>query len=243
MGEPKIDRPQNAPSHAGHRARLRERFRQAGAEGVHDYELLELILFNAIPRRDVKPLAKVLLSHFGTFADVVSAPKDRLLEVSVDIPGKMALKVTERVVDEFRIAQAAALQLTKANVIERPVISSWSDLLAYCRASTAYEPIEQFRVLFLNNKNALIADEKQQTGTVNHTPVYPREVVKRALTLNASSLILVHNHPSGDPNPSRADIEMTKKIVTAAKAVEISVLDHLIIGRGGHASFKTLGLL
>ncbi|MEM9987981.1 MAG: DNA repair protein RadC [Pseudomonadota bacterium] len=233
----------SAPHHSGHRARLRDRFRKAGVEGVQDYELLELLLFNAIPRRDVKPLAKALLTKFGSFADVLAAPQDQLLGFQVAIPDKLALKVTQRVVDEFALCRAAALQFTQANVLERPVISSWSDLLAYCRATTAYEPIEQFRVLFLNNKNALIADEKQQTGTVNHTPVYPREVVKRALTLNASSLILVHNHPSGDPSPSRADIEMTRKIVEAAKAVDISVHDHLVIGRGEHASFKSLGLL
>lgn len=232
-----------APSHAGHRQRLRDRFRAAGVEGVQDYELLELILFNAIPRRDVKPLARTLLDQFGSVADVLSAPRDRLILIKVAVPGKPPLHVTERVVDEFQLVRATAVQLTKANVLERPIISSWGDLLAYCRASTAYEPVEQFRILFLNTKNAVIADEQQQAGTVNHTPVYPREIVKRALTLNASSLILVHNHPSGDPKPSRADIEMTKKIVVAAQAVEISVHDHLIIGRGNHASFKALGLL
>lgn len=232
-----------AASPAGHRARLRERFRRAGAEGVQDYELLELILFNAIPRRDVKPLAKALLQTFGTLADVLSAPRDRLLDVRVKLADGKMLAVTERVADEFQIVRAAALQLSQANVLNRPVLSSWQALLDYCQASTAYEPVEQFRILFLNHKNALISDEKQQTGTVNHTPVYPREVVKRALALNASAIILVHNHPSGDPTPSRADIQMTEKIVSAAKAVDISVHDHLIIGRGRHSGFRSLGLI
>lgn len=239
--------PQNpvpaAASPAGHRARLRERFRRAGPSGVNDYELIELLLFNAIPRQDVKPLAKALLETFGSVADVLSAPRERLLDVSVVSAAGRKLSVTDRVADEFKIVQAAALELAKANVLERPVISSWEALLSYCRASTAYEPVEQFRILFLNTKNVLIADEKQQTGTVNHTPVYPREVVKRALALNATALILVHNHPSGDPTPSRADIEMTAKIVAAAKAVDITVHDHVVVGRKEHASFRALGLL
>lgn len=232
-----------AASPAGHRARLRERFRRAGAEGVQDYELIELILFNAIPRRDVKPLAKALLETFGTLADVLSAPRDRLLDIRVKLADGKTLAMGERAADEFQLVRTAALKLSQANVLNRPVLSSWKALLDYCQASTAYEEIEQFRILFLNHKNALIADEKQQTGTINHTPVYPREVVKRALALNASALILVHNHPSGDPTPSRADIQMTEKIVSATKAVDISVHDHLIIGRGEHVSFKSLGLL
>ncbi|MEM9234583.1 MAG: DNA repair protein RadC [Pseudomonadota bacterium] len=232
-----------ATSPAGHRARLRDRFRRAGAEGVQDYQLLELILFNGIPRRDVKPLAKALLQTFGSVADVLSAPRDRLMEVRVKLPDGKTLGLGERAADEFQLVRAAALQLSQANVLNRPVLSSWKALLDYCQASTAYEAVEQFRILFLNHKNTLIADEKQQTGTVNHTPVYPREVVKRALALNASAIILVHNHPSGDPTPSRADIQMTEKIVEAAKAVDISVHDHLVIGRGDHVSFRTLGLL
>jgi DNA repair protein RadC len=219
---------------AGHRQRLRDRFDRAGIDGVQDYELLELILFRAIPRRDVKPLAKELLTTFGSFADVIAAPKSRLR----DIKG-----ISDAVVTELKIVQAAALKLSLDNVLERTVLSSWSDLLAYCRSAVAYEKIEQFRILFLDNKNALIADEKQQTGTVNHTPVYPREVVKRALALDASSIILVHNHPSGDPTPSRADIQMTSQIVAAAEPLGIKVHDHLIIGRGQHVSFKSLGLL
>lgn len=228
---------------AGHRKRLRERFRRAGAEGVQDYELLELILFNAIPQRDVKPLAKALIKQFGSFADVIAAPRALLEQVEVPVDGKTPLKVGERAMDEFAITRAAALELSRANVLGRPVLSSWSDLLAYCRSAVSYEKIEQFRVLFLDNKNTLIADEKQSTGTVNHTPVYPREVVKRALTLEASALILVHNHPSGDPAPSRADIEVTKLIADAAKGVGVRVHDHLVIGRGREVSFKSLGLL
>lgn len=239
MGDGTID----AASPHGHRARLRERFRKAGAEGLHDYELLELILFNAIPRRDVKPLAKALLATFGSVADVLSAPRDRLMDVRVKLADGKTLAMGERAADEFQLCRAAALTLSQANVLDRPVLSSWQALLDYCQAAVAYEPVEQFRILFLNHKNALIADEKQQTGTVNHTPVYPREVVKRALALNASAIILVHNHPSGDPTPSQADIQMTDKIIAAAKAVDISVHDHLIIGRGTHTSLRSLGMM
>lgn len=232
-----------APSSDGHRARLRGRFRRGGRSALQDYELLELVLFNAIPRRDVKPLAKVLLETFKTFADVISAPEERLKLVRVEMDGKPPLTVSARVVDEFRLVREAALELTQANVLDRPVLSSWQAVLDYCTASTAYEDIEQFRILFLNNKNMLIADEKQQTGTVNHTPVYPREVVKRALAHNATAIILVHNHPSGDPTPSPADIKTTQDIQTAVSAVGVAVHDHLIVGRGAHTSFRSLGLL
>jgi len=228
---------------AGHRERLRKRFVAGGADAVQDYELLELVLFNAIPRRDVKPLAKVLLAAFGSFADVINAPTDRLKTVTVPIDGKTALKVSDRVVAEFALVRASALKLTAANVLNRQVLTDWDSLVAYCRSATAYEQVEQFRILFLNNKNALIADEKQQTGTINHTPVYVREVIKRALTLNAGAIILVHNHPSGDPTPSQADIKMTAKIVEAAKAVDLVVHDHLIIGRGREVSFRSLGFM
>ncbi|NHK26603.1 JAB domain-containing protein [Parvularcula flava] len=219
---------------AGHRERLRARFVKAGVDGVQDYELLELVLFRAIPRKDVKPLAKTLLDRFGSFADVLAAPRERLKEVS---------GVSDTVVTEMKVVQAAAVKFAQDNILHRTVLSSWADLLSYCRAATAYEKIEQFRILFLDNKNILIADEKQQTGTINHTPVYPREVVKRALELDAASIILVHNHPSGDPTPSRPDIDMTNRIVEAAGAVGIKVHDHLVIGRGQHVSFKGLGLL
>ena len=238
-----------APAHdtktlqAGHRERLRERFVAGGSDALQEYELLELLLFNAIPRRDVKPLAKVLIREFGSFADVINAPHDRLSTMSVPIEGKPPLKVGPRVIAEFALARAAALKLTAANVLGREVLTSWDSLVAYCRSATAYEQVEQFRILFLNNKNVLIADEKQQTGTVNHTPVYVREVIKRALTLNASAIILVHNHPSGDPTPSRADIQMTAQITAAAKAVDLVVHDHLVIGRGQEVSFRALGLL
>lgn len=225
-----------APSNhaAGHRERLRTRFRKTGAEGLHDYELLELVLFRAIPRRDVKPLAKELIKAFGGFAEVLAAPIERLTEIK---------GVSENVAQELKIVQAAAVKLSQERVLKRPVISSWDALLSYCRAAMADEKTELFRILFLDKKNILIADEVQQRGTVDHTPVYPREVVKRALELGASAIILVHNHPSGDPTPSRNDIDMTRQIVDAAGALNIRVHDHLIIGHKHHASFKTLGLL
>ncbi len=219
---------------AGHRQRLRQRFIKAGVDGVQDYELLEMILFRALPRQDTKPLAKSLIMSFGSFADVLAAPIERLVEIK---------GVSTAVATELKIIQAASIKLAQENILGKQVITSWADLLAYCRAAMATEQIEQFRILFLDNKNVLIADEKQQTGTVNHTPVYPREVVKRALVLNASSIILVHNHPSGDPTPSRADIDMTNQIVGAATPVGVKVHDHLVIGRGKHVSFKSLGLL
>lgn len=219
---------------AGHRERLRTRFRKAGVDGVQDYELLELVLFRAIPRRDVKPLAKELIATFGGFAQTLAAPIERLTE---------AKGVSESVAQELKIVQAAAVKLAQARVLKRPVISSWDALLSYCRAAMADEKTELFRILFLDKKNILIADEVQQRGTVDHTPVYPREVVKRALELGASAIILVHNHPSGDPTPSNADIEMTKQIVSAAKALDIRIHDHLVIGHEHHASFKSLGLL
>ena len=225
----------SADNHAvGHRERLRARFDKAGVDGLQDYELLELVLFRAIPRRDVKPLAKQLLSTFGGFAEVIAAPADRLMEIK---------GVSENVARELRIVHAASVKLAQERILNRPVISSWNDLLAYCRAAMADEKTEIFRILFLDKKNILIADEVQQRGTVDHTPVYPREVVKRALELGASAIILVHNHPSGDPTPSRADVEMTNEIIKAAKALHIRVHDHIIIGHKHHASFKSLGLL
>jgi DNA repair protein RadC len=222
------------PHYAGHRARLRERFLKAGGGALADYELLELILFRAIPRRDVKPLAKLLLQKFGSFADVLAAPPGRLGEVA---------GLGEAAIAELKIVQAAALKLSQAQILGRPAVGSWQALLDYCTASMATHATEQFRILFLDRKNVLIADEIQQTGTVDHTPVYPREVIKRALELGASAIILVHNHPSGDVTPSRADIEMTKLIVKAGEGVGVKVHDHLIIGRQGHASFKTLRLI
>ncbi len=219
---------------AGHRERLRARFLNGGADAMPDYELLEMTLFAALPRRDTKPLAKALLARFGSFAEVIAAPRARLMEVK---------GVGESVANHLKIVEAAAHRLARTKVMGRPALSSWSALLDYCTAAMARSQNEEFRVLFLDRKNNLIADEVQNRGTVDHTPVYPREIIKRALELTASAIILVHNHPSGDPTPSKADILMTREIVTAAKALSIAVHDHLVIGRGGHASFKSLGLL
>jgi DNA repair protein RadC len=219
---------------AGHRQRLRARFLKGGADAMPDYELLELTLFAAVPRRDTKPLAKALLARFGSFAEVMAAPSARLLEVK---------GVGESIVQHLKIVEAAAQRLAKTRVMGRPALSSWTALLDYCTAAMARAQNEEFRVLFLDRKNVLIADEVQNRGTVDHTPVYPREIIKRALELGASSIILVHNHPSGDPTPSKADIAMTREVAAAAKALGITVHDHLVIGRAGHASFKSLGLL
>jgi DNA repair protein RadC len=219
------------PHYYGHRERLRGRFRDAGAEALSDYELLELLLFRALPRRDVKPLAKTLLAKFGSFAEVIAAPEARLAEVK----GLGGAGITE-----LKIVQAAASRLLHGAIKKRPVLSSWSSVLDYCRTAQGFADREQFRVLFLDKRNALIADKVQQTGTVDHTPVYPREVVKRALELSASAIILVHNHPSGDPTPSQADIAMTQQIIAVANPLGISVHDHLIVGKDGHASLKGL---
>ena len=218
----------------GHRARLRERFMEGGAAALPDYELLELVLFRAMPRQDVKPLARLLIDHFGDFNRVISAPVQRLLAVS---------GVGHAVVQELKIVEAAAHRLARAKVMHRPVLSSWDALLDYCRTAMAHRETEQFRVLYLDRKNVLIADEEQARGTVDHVPVYPREVVKRALEVNASALILVHNHPSGDPTPSQADIQMTKSIVGIAAPLGISVHDHIIVGKNGHASLKGMKLM
>ena len=224
----------DVPHYVGHRERLRERFLAGGADSLPDYELLELALFAAIPRRDVKPLAKALLAQFGGFADVIAAPRERLLEIE---------GIGEGTVAQLKIIEAAALRLSKTRLIGRPALSSWAALLDYCAAAMARGMREEFRVLFLDRKNILIADEVQSSGTIDHTPVYPREVVRRALELSASAMILVHNHPSGDPTPSRADIELTREIAAAAQPLKIAVHDHIVIGRSGHASFKALGLL
>jgi DNA repair protein RadC len=207
---------------------------KGGAEAMPDYELLELTLFAAVPRRDTKPLAKALLLRFGSFAEVIAAPPARLKEVK---------GVGDTVVHHLKIVEAAAHRLARTRVINRPVLSSWTALLEYCTAAMARVPHEEFRVLFLDRKNVLIADEVQAKGTVDHTPVYPREIIKRALELSSSAIILVHNHPSGDPAPSKADIAMTREVASAAKMMGITVHDHLVIGRAGHASFKSLGLL
>ena len=219
---------------AGHRQRLRDRFTNGGADAVPDYELLEMILFRAFPRIDTKPIAKRLLARFGSFAEVVSAPAERLKEIE---------GVGDRAVQELKLIKTAAERLTKGQIQSRPALSSWSGVLDYLRLAQGFEDREHFRILFLDKKNALIADEVQGRGTVDHTPVYPREVVKRALALGASAVIMAHNHPSGDTTPSRADIDMTRAVAKALATVGIVLHDHVIISRGRHSSFRSLGLL
>ncbi len=226
--------PDPKPHYLGHRQRLRRRFLDGGPDALPDYELVELLLTLAIPRGDVKPLAKRLLDHFKSLPGLLQASPQALTEVE---------GVGEAAATALKVVQAAAQRLARQEVLHRPILSSWDKLLDYCHISMAHRGVEQFHLLFLDRKNVLIADEAQQTGTVDQTPVYPREVVKRALELNATALILVHNHPSGDPKPSRADIDMTYQVRDAAKAVGIVLHDHLVIGRSGHASFKALGLL
>lgn len=227
--------PGRLPSYiADHRKRLRTRFIQGGAQAMPDYELLELVLFRAIPRQDVKPLAHALLDRFGDFNAVIAAPQERLREVR---------GTGDAVICELKIVEAAAHRLARARILRRQVVSSWDQLLDYCHTTMAHRDTEQFRVLFLDRKNVLIADEAQASGTIDHVPVYPREVVKRALELNASALILVHNHPSGDPTPSDADIAMTHQVDAAAQALSITLHDHLIIGKSRELSFRAEGLL
>jgi DNA repair protein RadC len=221
------------PHYHGHRERLRARFMEAGAQALADYEMLELVLFRAVPRRDVKPLAKDLLQRFGSFAEVISAPVERLKQEGLG----------EAAVIELKIVQAAAQRLARGEVKKRTALSSWTAVIDYVRAAQAFAEKEQFRILFLDKKNQVIADEVQQEGTVDHTPVYPREVVKRALELSATALILVHNHPSGDPTPSQADVEMTRQVAQVARTLGIQVLDHVIVGKDGHASLKGLKLI
>lgn len=217
-----------------HRQRLRARFMAGGAAAMPDYELLELVLFRAIPRRDVKPLARALMDRFGDFNRVITASEPRLRDIS---------GVGDAVVTELRIVEAAAQRLARARVMQTHVVSSWEALLDYCHTTMAHRETEQFRVLYLDRKNVLIADEEQGRGTVDHVPVYPREVAKRALELNASALILVHNHPSGDPTPSPSDIEMTHQIVAACDALGLTLHDHLIIGKSRELSFRSEGLI
>lgn len=219
---------------ADHRKRLRSRFMEGGAAAMPDYELLELVLFRAIPRQDVKPLARRLLDTFGDFNRVVTASPARLVSVQ---------GVGDAVVQELKIVEASAQRMMRARVMHRAVLSSWDALLDYCHTAMAHGEIEQFRILFLDRKNVLIADEQQARGTVDHVPVYPREVVKRALELNASALILVHNHPSGDPTPSEADITMTAQVQDAAQVFGITLHDHLIIGKERELSFRAAGYL
>ncbi|PJJ82911.1 DNA repair protein RadC [Brevirhabdus pacifica] len=218
----------------GHRQRLRRRFTEGGAEAIPDYEMLELVLFRALPRQDVKPLASRLMEAFGSFNAVLSAPPARLLALP---------EVGPAVVCELKIVEAAAHRLARSRVMNRQVLSSWDALLAYCHATMSHRETEQFRIFYLDRKNVLIADEEQARGTVDHVPVYPREVAKRALEINASAVILVHNHPSGDPTPSDSDIDMTGRILQALTALGIVLHDHLVIGKSREISFRAEGLI
>ncbi|SEP59321.1 DNA repair protein RadC [Loktanella sp. DSM 29012] len=217
-----------------HRARLRDRFRTGGAAALPDYEMLELLLFRSIPRQDVKPLARALIDHFGDLNGVLSATPDRLGRIK---------GVGDAVITDLKLVEAATHRMARGRVMQRHVVSSWDALLDYCHTVMSHRDTEQFRILFLDTRNTLIADEAQASGTIDHVPVYPREVVKRALELNAASLILVHNHPSGDPTPSDADIAMTRQIAAAAETMRITVHDHLIIGKSRELSFRAEGLL
>ncbi|WP_208347078.1 RadC family protein [Pseudaestuariivita rosea] len=217
-----------------HRKRLRERFVQGGPQAMPDYELLELILFRSIPQCDVKPVARRLLDAFGDFNRVISADPERLMEIR---------GVGETVATDIKILEAAAHRMARAKVMQRPILSSWDALLDYCHTAMSHRETETFRVLYLDRKNVLIADEEQAKGTVDHVPVYPREVMKRALDINASAIILVHNHPSGDPTPSDADITMTQQIANAALSLGITLHDHLIIGKSQELSFRSEGLI
>ena len=218
----------------GHRKRMRERLIKGGAAALLDQDLLEMLLFLAVPRRDTKPVAKALLDRFGSFAGTISAPPNELLGVDGVAEASMAA---------LKLVQAAALLLIRSELVEKPVLNNWDKLMDYLNAVMARERVEQFRVLFLDSRNRLKADEAQARGTVNHTPVYPREVVKRALELNATAILLVHNHPSGDPTPSREDIAMTREVAEAARAVSVVLHDHVVVGNGRWISFKSEGLL
>jgi DNA repair protein RadC len=226
--------PTEAPHYHGHRARLKERFAERGADALADYELLELVLFNALPRADVKPLAKRLIAAFGDFNHAVSAPPARLREVE---------GAGDAVVHQLKLVEAAAQRLAQARVVKRDVLSSWSAVVDYCKTRMAHRGTEAFRILFLDRKNVLIADEEHARGTVDAVSVHVREVVKRALELGASSIVMVHNHPSGDPTPSQADIQMTRRVKEGLAAVDIRLHDHLVIGKDRDASFTALGLL
>lgn len=226
--------PTETPDYLGHRKRLRERFYGAGPDTLADYELLEMALYPAIPRRDTKSIAKALLKKFGSFAEVLHAPVSRLREIE---------GIGEASINQIKLLAAAASRVAKGEVKKSIALSSWNDVIDYVRTGMAFADKEQFRLLFLDKRNQLISDEVQQTGTVDHTPVYPREVIKRALELSATALILVHNHPSGDPTPSQADIQMTKAIVEIATPLGISVHDHIIVGKKGHASLKGMRLI
>lgn len=237
MSEPQagfFEKPTGETDHKGHRQRLRERFRKNGEQSLADYELLEFLLFSALPRQDTKPIAKALLKRFGSFAAVVTAPRARLKEIK---------GLSDNSIDTLHAVHAAIARYHKAELNERRLLDSWSKVMDYLQASMELSEIEQFRVLYLDKKNALIADEVQQTGTVDHTPVYPREVIRRALDHGATAVILVHNHPSGDPTPSRADIQMTRQLVDIAKPLGIEIHDHIVVGLRSNVSFKGLQLI
>jgi len=223
-----------APHFLGHRQRLRERFTEHGADAFPDYELLEMFLFRSVPRRDTKKMAKDLIQRFGSFAEVIGAPLERLTEVS---------GIGESVATDLKLVEAAVKRVTKRRITERKSLGSWSEVIDYCRAAMAFDDRESFRCLFLDKKNGLILDEVQGRGTVDHTPVYPREVMRRALELSASAVVLVHNHPSGDPTPSTADVKMTLDLIAIGRPMGIAIHDHIIVGRNGHASLKGLGLI
>lgn len=224
----------SAEDHKGHRQRLRDRFRSTGEQSLADYELLEFLLFSALPRQDTKPIAKALLQRFGSFSAALAAPRARLKEID---------GLSDISVDTLKAVHAAIVRYHRAELNQRRLLDSWSKVIDYLQASMEHSDVEQFRVLYLDKKNGLIADEVQQTGTVDHTPVYPREVIRRALEHSATALILVHNHPSGDPTPSRADIQMTQKIVDIAKPLGIEVHDHIIVGLRTNVSFRGLQLI
>ncbi|MFK7792739.1 MAG: DNA repair protein RadC [Devosiaceae bacterium] len=232
-GEPQPE-PKDKPHFHGHRERLRARFAEGGAPALADYELLELILFRSIPRRDTKQISKDMIARFGSLADALTAPRDQLCEIA---------GIKEATALDLQLLQAGAAAITRGQISQKQTLTSWSDVVAYCRTAMAFAAIEEFRVLFLDKKNQLLRDEVLTTGTVDHAPVYPREVVKRALELGATALILVHNHPSGDPTPSRADIDMTNTIAKAAAPLGVEVHDHIIVGREGHASLRAFGLI
>lgn len=222
------------PHYTGHRQRLRERFVFAGDDALQDYELLELLLFMAIPRRDVKPLAKDLIAKFGSLPELMSAPHSALTQID---------GISQNTATAIKTVTAIASRMIKQEIMQKPVLNNWTRLIDYCQMTMAHETKEHFRIFFLNKKNELIADEIQGSGTVDHTPAYPREIMKRSLELGATALILIHNHPSGDPKPSQADLDMTNLIIDAARPFDITIHDHVIISRNGHTSFRDEGLI
>lgn len=235
------------PSNAGHRQRLRQRALTAGMVALADYELLELFLFRSIPQKDVKPVAKALLDRFGSIEAVLTASLEDIAGVKAACHNPRTGKSERRGTGQegaldLKLMHEAVQRIAKAKISQRPVISSWNALLGYVRDKFAADKRESFHALFLDTRNRLIRDETLNRGTIDHAPAYPREIATRALELGAAAVILVHNHPSGDPTPSRADIDMTRQIVDACRPLKIAVHDHLVVGREGVASFKALGL-